>query len=70
MLGMMTGYADGPITHIEVMNAMSEWPTKEENDVGWVYVAMAADDFSEAVAVVVAEENGTLLIRSVEWGRP
>ena len=45
MLGMMTGYADGSITLIEVMNTMDDWPAKEGNDVGWAYVAMAGDGF-------------------------
>ena len=28
------------------------------------------EDFVEAVAVVVAEIDGVLLVREVEWGRP
>jgi hypothetical protein len=69
-LEAMTAYADGPTTHIEVVNTIDDWPAKEKNDVGWVYVAMAGDAHSEAITVIVAEDNGELLIRSVEWGRP
>jgi hypothetical protein len=49
---------------------MDEWPDKLPGDIGWVYVAIEGDDFSEAVRVIVADVEGKLLIREVEWGRP
>jgi len=66
----MIEYGEGPVNHIEAMNELTEWPSKESNDVGWAYVALASDDFSEAVAVVVCNENNQLKIREIEWGRP
>ncbi|CAN5488054.1 hypothetical protein BH10PSE17_BH10PSE17_31780 [soil metagenome] len=36
----------------------------------WVYVAIVGDDISEAVAVAVLEESGTLKLRIEAWGRP
>lgn len=64
----MIEYGDGPITHIEVMNEMVSWSTRQENDVGWAYVALAGDGFAEAVAVVVSKLNGSLKITEIEWG--
>jgi hypothetical protein len=49
---------------------MEEWPRKRPGDIGWVYVGIEGDDFIEAVTVVVADVDGALLIREVEWGRP
>jgi hypothetical protein len=34
------------------------------------YVSIIGDDFVEAVAVVVSDVEGELLIRRIEWGRP
>lgn len=66
----MTEYGESPINHIEVMNEMIEWPTKKDNDIGWAYVTISGDGYSEAVAVVVCSENRQLKIREIEWGRP
>ena len=66
----MIEYGEGDVTHIEVMNEMIEWPTKENNDLGWAYVAMSGNDFSEAVAVVICNEKNHLKVREIEWGRP
>ena len=66
----MTQYVERPVTTAEVMNTLDDWPDKEEGDVGWAYVAMAGDGFSEAVTVIVHSEDSRLLIRSLEWGRP
>ena len=60
----------GPTEPIEVGPTMDQWPTKQESDVGWVYVSIAGDVYSEAVSVVVTEESGELAIRDVEFGRP
>lgn len=66
----MIEYGQGPVRHIELISEMTEWPAKEANDVGWAYVAIVGDEFSEAVSVVVSEENNGYKIRKIEWGRP
>ena len=66
----MIEYGEGDINHIEVMNEMIEWPTKENNDLGWAYVAISSNDLSEAIAVVICNENNQLRVRQIEWGRP
>lgn len=68
MIDYGPGY--GPITDVEVMNTLEEWPRKKKGDVGWAYVAMSGSNYCEGVAVVVMEESGSLLIRDIEWGRP
>ncbi len=52
------------------MEAADKWQAKEDGDVGWAYVAMSNDYYSEAVSVVVAQEQGRSVIREVEWGWP
>jgi hypothetical protein len=49
---------------------MESWPGKEPSDVGWVYVGIGGDVYSEAVTVVVTLEDGELKVRTVEYGRP
>jgi hypothetical protein len=72
LYGMFTGYAEGDPTevHFDEGGSLSEWPGKEPGDLGWAYVSITGESFVEGVAVVVAEVDGTPLIRSVEWGRP
>jgi hypothetical protein len=55
---------------VEVGHTMDTWPDKQPADVGWVYVGIGGDVYSEAVTVIVTREDNTLKIRSVEWGRP
>jgi hypothetical protein len=55
---------------MEVGHAMETWPDKQPADVGWVYVGIGGDVYSEAVTVIVTREDGRLKIRAVEWGRP
>lgn len=31
---------------------MTQWPAREANDVGWAYMAIIGDKFSEAVSVI------------------
>jgi len=50
--------------------AMESWPGKEPHDVGWTYVSIGGDVYSEAVTVVVTLEEGELRVRTVEFGRP
>jgi hypothetical protein len=66
----MIDYGDGPITHVEVMNTLEEWPARKDGDVRWAYAAMSGDSFCEAVTVVVARYGSELLIRELDWGRP
>jgi hypothetical protein len=66
----MVEYGDGPPNVLGLMNILEEWPTKQEGDVGWAYVAVGGANYSEAVAVVVTEEMGRFVIREIEWGRP
>jgi hypothetical protein len=69
---MYSGYADGEPTgiHYDEQFFMTEWPAKEPLDVGWAYVSITGEAIVEAVTVIVAEIDGALLIRAVEWGRP
>jgi hypothetical protein len=60
----------GTIGPIEVGQTMTSWPGKQPGDVGWAYVSIGGDVYSEAVIVVVASENGQAKIREVEFGRP
>ena len=66
----MLDYADGPINHVEVMDTLDDWPTKQEHDIGWAYVAMSGGTFSEGIAVVISEIESEPLVRKIEWGRP
>ena len=49
---------------------MDSWPDKQPSDVGWVYVSIGGDVYSEAVNVVVTQEGATMKVRDVEFGRP
>jgi hypothetical protein len=59
--------AVGPI---EVGETMEDWPGKEPSDVGWAYVSVGGDVYSEAIVVIVTLEEGELRVRTVEFGRP
>jgi hypothetical protein len=49
---------------------MTSWPGKQPADLGWAFVSIGGDVYSEAVIVVVTSENGEARIREVEFGRP
>jgi hypothetical protein len=66
----MVNYPADTIITVEVMETMLDWPDKQANDIGWAYVAVSGKTFSEAVAVIIENAGGSMLIRSVEWGRP
>jgi hypothetical protein len=70
----MIEYFGGPAQTVEVIQVMDNWPQKKQNDVGWAYVTIDRTtpdgSFSEAVTVVVAEENDCQVIREINWGRP
>src|SRR5262249_26534003 len=56
--------------HFDEEFQMESWPSKRPGDVGWAYVGIHGDGFVEAVTVVVAEIEGELLVREIEWRRP
>lgn len=60
----------GTVGPIEVGQSMEVWPGRESSDVGWAYVSIGGDVYSEAVTVVVTLEQGELRVRTVEFGRP
>ena len=45
-------------------------PDSRAEDVGWVYVPIPGEVYSEAVMVVVSREDGELRIRKADFGRP
>jgi len=49
---------------------MVDWPAREENDLGWIYVAISGSGYSEAVALIFSKNKSEILIRDIEWGRP
>jgi hypothetical protein len=55
---------------VEVGGTMEDWPGRKPSDVGWAYVSVGGDAYSEAVTVVVTLEAGALRVRTVEFGRP
>ena len=55
---------------VEVGRVMETWPGKQPSDVGWVYISIGGDVYSEAVTVVVMGEAETLKVHTVEFGRP
>jgi hypothetical protein len=55
---------------VEVGQVMEAWPAKQPSDVGWVYISIGGDVYSEALTVVVMLEGDTLKVRTVEFGRP
>ena len=67
----MVDYGDGPATDACLITTMESWPDRQPNDLGWAYVAIIGEGFSEAITVVVeTQEAGSPCIRHVEWGRP
>lgn len=60
----------GAMGPIEVGQTMTSWPGKRPEDLGWAYVSIGGDVYSEAIIVVVTSESGEAKIREVEFGRP
>jgi hypothetical protein len=60
----------GAMGPIESGQTLTNWSGKQSSDLGWVYVSIGGDVYSEAVMVVVTSENGEARIREVEFGRP
>ena len=55
---------------IQTIERMQDWPTKQHEDVAWVYVSIHGDNAGEAVTVIVTHDAAGLGIRQIEWGRP
>ncbi|MBD2231308.1 hypothetical protein [Phormidium tenue] len=68
----MVEYGDGSPTDVELIVTMEQWqlPEQHPTDLGWAYVAIAGDSYSEAVTVIVENIDGEPAIRHLEWGRP
>lgn len=47
-----------------------DWPARQSHDLGWLYVSISTQGYSEAVTVIVTQEEGAARIRELEWGRP
>jgi len=60
----------GEVNPIEIGETMMEWPAKESSDIAWVYVILGGDVYSEALTLIVTDENGSIKIRDIEFGRP
>jgi hypothetical protein len=72
LYAMFRGYSDSDPTSVDFNEEfqMENWPSKLPGDIGWAYVGICGADFVEAVTVIVADVEGTPLIRKIEWGRP
>jgi|ERR1051326_8457972 hypothetical protein len=68
----MHRYAPGPITNVQTIEEgfLEDWPDKQSADVACIYVALAGNNFNEAVYLTLAQEDGELRIRDIQWGRP
>jgi hypothetical protein len=60
----------GTMGPIEVAHTMTSWPEQQPSDLGWAYISIGGDVYSEAVTVVVTSEDGEAKVRMVEFGRP
>jgi len=60
----------GPIGPIKVGRTMTSWPGKQPSDIGWAYLSIGGDVYSEALVVIVTNENGNKKVREIEFGRP
>lgn len=70
----MAAYFSQPANHVEVIEALSDWPGKLAGDVAWVYVSIDNGSQAEAVSVtleqVINSAANEILIREIIWGRP
>jgi hypothetical protein len=66
----MIAYGAGPARHVFLLYALGYRPGRRPHEIGWAYVVIAGDEFSEAVTIVVSLERGRAVVRQVEWGRP
>jgi len=66
----MIEYGDEPPDIVAVVTVLDDWPDKQPDNIGWAYAAIGGAGYSEAVSVVVSQERGRSVVRSIEWGRP
>ncbi len=70
----MIAYGSGPILRAIAMTdcLLTEWqyPPMEPQDVLWLYISLEGQDFMEAVAVIVRQQEEKFTLRWLEWGRP
>ena len=69
---MLSNYAGKRPTDVSVVmtDAMRDWVDRRPGDLGWAYVAISGDGWSEAVAGVVEIDRDRDWIRLVDFGRP
>ena len=66
----MVAYAESPIVDVEAMPPDTDAANAAQGELGWLYVAIASDDISEAVSLSIGAADGRLHVRELEWGRP
>jgi hypothetical protein len=67
----MLAYINGAVAETtEVVETMTDWPNKQSQDIGWAYVAINGQTFSEGVTLTFIDTGGHPQIREVIWGRP
>jgi hypothetical protein len=55
---------------VELINTMTDWPDRQDSDLGWAYVSISDDNYSEGISAVITREGNATKIRDIEWGRP
>lgn len=65
----MISYFEQPVDEVSHYTEVGI-PTNIPHAVGWVYVAIEAPGYSEAVTVIVTRTNDELKIAELTWGRP
>ena len=55
---------------VEVGQTMEYRPGRQPLDIGWPYVSIGGEVYSEASTIVVTSENGEAKILEIEYGRP
>ena len=66
-LGMIDYWETKVVDEVEALEILDDWPDKQSEDWGWVYVAINGDGFGEAISIVITKDKK---IREIEWGRP
>lgn len=66
----MIAYGEGPAELDGIHAFLRDWPARRPGDIGWAYISIGGEDYAEAVAVVVTDEDGAPRVREIEWGRP
>ncbi len=58
------------LPELEVIKVSDEQSSRLESSIEWVYVSMSNDYYSEAVSVVVTQQEERSVICEIDWGRP